>query len=93
MGPIAEGIIVGVGSTVVVGFLSGLTPPVKRALKAAKRVDRIENALPALTRGVWALLGVHVAECNGTTSPEIKESYEELTRIVTDSIISQKAKP
>lgn len=93
MGPIAEGIIVGVSSTVAVGFLGALMPPVKRALKAANRVDRIESALPAITRGVWALLGAHVAEHDGTTSPEVKSAYEELTRKVTDSMVSSKEKP
>jgi len=85
-----DGIIAGIGSTVGALILVGLVALVVRQWKTPKRVDRLERIVPVLTRGVWALLGLHVQEHNGDVPREIQDAYSKLTEIVSDGIVSQK---
>jgi hypothetical protein len=92
MGPIEEGIVIGIGSTAGLGILTFLITALNRVWKTPKRLDRVERVLPVIARGVWALLGEHVREHNGDASPEITQAYTELTDVVTNGVVSQKTK-
>lgn len=87
-----DGIIIGIGSTVGALILLTLAALVARQWKSPKRIDRLERIVPPMARGVWALLGEHVREHNGDAPKEIVEAYSELTAVVTDGVVSQKAK-
>lgn len=86
-----DGIIIGIGSTVGALFLVALAALVARQWKSPKRIDRLERVVPPMARGVWALLGEHVREHNGDAPEEIVKAYAELTAVVTDGVVSQKA--
>ena len=90
MGPIGEGIIIGIGSTAGVGIITMVGTTLARVWKTPKRLDRIERLVPILLRGMWAVLKMHVDEQNGSTDPDIKRAFSELTEIVTDGAVSQK---
>jgi len=85
-----DGIIIGIGSTVGALILVALAALVARQWRSPKRIDRLERVVPILTRGVWALLGLHVQEHNGDVAPEITDAYSDLTKIVTNGVVSQK---
>ena len=54
-----------------------------------KRLDRLEGIIPILTRGMWAILKIHI---NGNTDKDVSTAFDELTRAVTNGVVSQKEK-
>lgn len=60
--------------------------------RLTKRADRVDRVLPTMARGVWAVLKFHVQEQNGARDPDIEKAYDELTKVTTDGIVSQKEK-
>jgi hypothetical protein len=58
--------------------------------RLSKRQDRVDGILPTIARGTWAILKFHVQENKGSTDPDIISAYEELTKQVTNGIVSRK---
>lgn len=93
MSPETEGILIGSGAIVFAGLLTYVATQLARLWRTPKRLDRLERIIPTMARGLWALLGEHVREHNGDTSAEIVDAYRQLTDVVTDGVVSQKAQP
>jgi hypothetical protein len=58
-----------------------------------RRANRVDDVLPAMARGIFALLDFHLyGETNGSKET-MQESMKELRDITTDKMVSQKATP
>lgn len=90
MNPELSGVLIGAGSIVGAAILVALAAAIIRVWRTPKRLDRLERVVPPIARGLWALLGEHVRDHNGDTSPEVAEAYKLLTEVVTESVVSQK---
>jgi hypothetical protein len=89
MGPIAEGIVIGIGGTAGAAALGMLATTMRRLWKTPKRLERIERLIPPIARALLVMLRVHMGEeVNG----DVKAILKELDEVLTDGAVSQKEK-
>ena len=89
MGPIAEGIVIGIGGTLGASVCGMVAATMVRLWRSPKRIDRIERLIPPMARALLVILRVHMGEeING----EMKDILKELDGVLTDGAISQKEK-
>ncbi len=87
MGPIAEGIVIGIGGTLGATAVGMMGATMKRLWRTPKRIDRIEKMIPPMARALLVMLRVHMGEdVNG----DMKAILKELDDVLTDGAISQK---
>ncbi len=89
MSPETSGILIGAASLALAGLLTWVGVHLGRLWRTPKRLDRIEGIIPVLIRGMWAILKVHI---NGNTDEDVSSAFKELTKAVTDGVVSQKEK-
>jgi len=92
LSPNTMSFLIGAGSIATAGLITWIGIQLVRLWHLPKRVDRIERIIPPIARGIWALLGEHVRQNDGNSTPEIAEAYSKLTEVVTESVVSQKEK-
>jgi hypothetical protein len=89
MGPIAEGIVIGIGGSLGATTLGIAGATMVRLWRTPKRVDGIERIIPPMARALLVLIRVHLGEkVNG----EMKGVLKELDNVLTEGAISQKEK-
>lgn len=89
MSPETSGILIGAGAIILAGLLIWISSQLAHLWHTPKRLDRIEGIIPILARGVWAILKVHI---NGNSDGDVVEAFRELSKAVTDGVVSQKEK-
>ena len=89
MSPETSGILIGAASLALATLLTWIGIHLGRLWHTPKRLDRIEGIIPVLTRGMWAILKVHI---NGNTDKDVASAFDELTKAVTNGVVSQKEK-
>ena len=89
MGPVAEGIVIGIGGTLGATIVGMVGATMRKLWKTPKRVDRLERLLPTMARALLILLRIHAGEdVNG----DIKTVLNELDGVLTNGSVSLKEK-
>ena len=89
MSPELSGILIGIGSIAGATLLALFAGAQVRLMHTPKRLDRIETILPPLLRAMLAVLKCQrEGKCNGMTD----DAIQELEELMTNGIISRKAK-
>ena len=55
--------------------------------KYSKRLDRVETVIPPIARGMLVILKIHLGQ---ETNGDVKESLDELQKLSTDMMVSQR---
>lgn len=83
-----EGMMMGIGGTVGAAILIAMVALIARQWKSPRRIDRLERLVPSIARALLVLLHVHRIE---DTNGDVAAAENELTKIITDGSVSQKA--
>lgn len=84
-----EGIFIGAASLALAGLIAFFASTIIRLWHTPKRLDRLEAVIPVIVRSLLAILRCQKAGvCNGETDGAIAE----IEALLSNGIVSQKAK-